>query len=92
MKHFYRDLGRATWDVYGFRNAINETDDWYSPDELALNQGPQAVMIENAASCSCTCDNAPPELHSPPISRRARRDKTLSPEGSVGYHLRVPCR
>ena len=47
LKHFYRDLGAATWDVYGFRNAINETDDWYSPDELGLNQGPQTVMIEN---------------------------------------------
>lgn len=47
LKHFYRDLGPALWDVYGFRNAFNETEDWYSPGELALNQGPQAVMIEN---------------------------------------------
>jgi hypothetical protein len=47
LKHFYRDLGRALWDVYGFRNAFNETEDWYATGELALNQGPQAVMIEN---------------------------------------------
>jgi hypothetical protein len=47
LKHFYRDLGAQTWDVYGFRNAFNQTEDWYSPDELALNQAPQTVMIEN---------------------------------------------
>jgi len=47
LKHFYRDLGSELWDVYGFRNAFNVTEDWYSPDELALNQGPQTVMIEN---------------------------------------------
>ena len=47
LKHFYNDLGAKVWDVYGFRNAFNETEDWYSPDELGLNQGPQAVMIEN---------------------------------------------
>ena len=47
LRHFYRDLGPGVWDVYGFRNAFNETDDWYATDELALNQAPQAVMIEN---------------------------------------------
>ena len=47
LKHFYRDLGAQVWDVYGFRNAFNETVDWYSPATLGLNQGPQTVMIEN---------------------------------------------
>ena len=47
IRHFYRDLGAHLWDVYGFRNAFNQTEDWYSPDELGLNQGPQTVMIEN---------------------------------------------
>ena len=47
LKHFYRDLGAALWDVYGFRNSFNETEDWYATGELALNQAPQAVMIEN---------------------------------------------
>ena len=50
IKHFYRDLGAKLWDVYGFRNAFNETDDWYSPAELGLNQAPQSVMIENGRS------------------------------------------
>jgi hypothetical protein len=47
LKHFYRDLGPELFDVYGFRNAFNETEDWYSVPELGLNQAPQAVMIEN---------------------------------------------
>lgn len=47
LKHFYRDLGAALWDVYGFRNAFNETEDWYATGEIALNQAPQTVMIEN---------------------------------------------
>jgi hypothetical protein len=47
LKHFYRDLGPALWDIYGFRNGFNLTEDWYATGELALNQGPQAVMIEN---------------------------------------------
>lgn len=47
LKHFYRDLGPALWDVYGFRNAFNLAEDWYATGELALNQGPQTVMIEN---------------------------------------------
>lgn len=47
IKHFYRDLGREVWDIYGFRNAFNQQLDWYAPDELGLNQGPQAIMIEN---------------------------------------------
>jgi hypothetical protein len=47
IKHFYRDLGAQVWDIYGFRNAFNLQLNWFSPDELGLNQGPQAVMIEN---------------------------------------------
>jgi hypothetical protein len=47
LKHFYRDLGANLWDIYGFRNAFNQTEDWYSPAELGLSQAPQTVMIEN---------------------------------------------
>jgi len=47
LKHFYRDLGAQLWDVYGFRNSFNLTEDWYATDELALNQASQAVMVEN---------------------------------------------
>jgi hypothetical protein len=47
LKHFYRDLGLNLLDIYGFRNAFNQTEDWYSPAELGLSQAPQTVMIEN---------------------------------------------
>lgn len=50
FKHFYRDLGDRVWDVYGPRDAFNETRDWYSPIHMGLNQAPIVVMIENYRS------------------------------------------
>lgn len=47
LKHFYRDLGAQTWDIYGFRDAFNEQQNWYSGITMGLNQAPMAVMIEN---------------------------------------------
>jgi hypothetical protein len=50
LKHFYRDLGDRLWDVYGFRDAFNQTEDWVAPIYMGLNQAPIAVMIENHRS------------------------------------------
>jgi hypothetical protein len=47
FKHYYRDLGDRTWDIYGPRDAFNEGDDWVSPIYMGLNQAPIVVMIEN---------------------------------------------
>ena len=47
FKHFYRDLGDQIWDIYGPRDAFNESADWISPIYMGLNQAPIAVMIEN---------------------------------------------
>ena len=47
LKHFYRDLGAQLWDIYGFRDAFNEQENWYSGITMGLNQAPMAVMIEN---------------------------------------------
>lgn len=47
IKHWYRDLGRNLWSIYGFRDAFNETENWYSSTTMGLNQAPQVVMIEN---------------------------------------------
>jgi hypothetical protein len=47
FKHFYRDLGDRVWDIYGPRDAFNESTDWFSPIYMGLNQAPTAVMIEN---------------------------------------------
>jgi hypothetical protein len=47
FKHFYRDLGDRIWDIYGPRDAFNESIDWISPIYMGLNQAPIAVMIED---------------------------------------------
>ena len=47
LKHWYRDLGAQLWNMYGFRDAFNETQNWYSSTNMGLNQAPQTVMIEN---------------------------------------------
>ncbi len=47
LKHFYRDLGAQLWGIYGFRDAFNEQQNWYSGITMGLNQAPMAVMIEN---------------------------------------------
>ena len=47
LKHFYRDLGAQMWDIYGFRDAYNLQQNWYSGITMGLNQAPMVVMIEN---------------------------------------------
>lgn len=47
LRHFYRDLGAQVWSIYGFRDAFNLQQDWYSGITMGLNQAPMAVMIEN---------------------------------------------
>ena len=47
LKHWYRDLGAQLWSIYGFRDAFNEQQNWYSGITMGLNQGTQTVMIEN---------------------------------------------
>jgi hypothetical protein len=47
LKHFYRDLGDRIWNIYGPRDAFNESAGWISPIYMGLNQAPITVMIEN---------------------------------------------
>ena len=47
LKHFYRDLGAKTWGIYGFFDGFNQSQDWYEPVWMALNQAQIVVMIEN---------------------------------------------
>ena len=47
LKHLYRDLGAQVWSIYGFRDAFNLQENWYSGITMGLNQAPMAVMIEN---------------------------------------------
>ncbi len=47
LRHFYFDLGPRIWSKFGFVDAFNETTGWVATDNLAINQGPIIVMIEN---------------------------------------------
>lgn len=50
FKHYYRDLGRDLWGIYGPRDAYNPTSGWVSPIYMGLNQAPIVVMVENYRS------------------------------------------
>lgn len=50
LKFFYRQLGDRLWGVYGFRDAFNLQEDWFSRIYMGLNQAPMTVMIENYRS------------------------------------------
>jgi hypothetical protein len=50
LKHFYRELGAQVWSIYGFRDAFNLQQNWYSGITMGLNQAPMVVMIENYRS------------------------------------------
>lgn len=47
IKFFYYTLGDKTWGQYGFYDAFNATDSWYGTSYLAIDQGPEIIMIEN---------------------------------------------
>ncbi|MBS1512026.1 MAG: beta-glucosidase [Bacteroidetes bacterium] len=50
MKHWYYDMHDKLWGQYGFYDAFSETDNWFLPRYLAIDQGPIPVMIENYRS------------------------------------------
>ncbi len=47
LQFFYRNLGDRLWGMYGFRDAFNLQEDWFSRIYMGLNQAPMVVMIEN---------------------------------------------
>ena len=47
LKFFYYVLGDKLFKEYGFIDAFNLSDAWFSNSFLAIDQGPQIVMIEN---------------------------------------------
>lgn len=51
MRHFYTDLHDLLWGPAGFYDAFSlEGGEWVAPRYLAIDQGPQVVMIENYRS------------------------------------------
>jgi hypothetical protein len=50
LRFFYYKLGDKVWGDYGFMDAFNLSQLWFSNSFLAIDQGPQIVMIENYRS------------------------------------------
>jgi hypothetical protein len=50
LRHFHDDLGDRIWGPYGFVDAFNLSRGWVADSNLAIDQGPTVVMIENHRS------------------------------------------
>jgi hypothetical protein len=50
MRYWYRDMKKNLWGKYGFYDAFSQQRGWYPPRYLAIDQGPEVVMIENYRS------------------------------------------
>ncbi len=50
LRFFYYKLGDKIWGDYGFVDAFNLTNIWFANSYLAIDQGPQIIMIENYRS------------------------------------------
>jgi hypothetical protein len=47
LRFFYYKLGDKLWGQYGFYDAFSLQDQWFASSDLAIDQGPEIVMIEN---------------------------------------------
>ena len=47
VRHWYGYMNKKLWGAYGFYDAFSEKDNWYPEKYLAIDQGPEIVMIEN---------------------------------------------
>ena len=50
LQFFYFKLGDKIFKEYGFVDAFKLSDPWFASSFLAIDQGPQIVMIENFRS------------------------------------------
>lgn len=50
LRFFYYKLGDRIWTEYGFTDAFNLSERWFANQQLAINQGPIILMIENHRS------------------------------------------
>ena len=47
LRFYYFKMGDKIWGTYGFTDAFNLTNIWFADSYLAIDQGPQIIMIEN---------------------------------------------
>jgi len=48
LRFFYYKLGDKIWGQYGFTDAFSLSGSWFATSYLAIDQGPEILMIENA--------------------------------------------
>jgi hypothetical protein len=48
LKAMYRTYGDRLWGPFGLRDAFNPGQNWFASSYISIDQGPIAVMIENA--------------------------------------------
>ncbi|MFN8240587.1 MAG: glucoamylase family protein [Bacteroidales bacterium] len=47
IRYFYNNLGDRIFGKYGFYDAFSEEKNWFPARYLAIDQGPEVIMIEN---------------------------------------------
>src|SRR5664279_1804083 len=50
IRFYYYVLGDKVWGQYGFTDAFDLSASWFDSDCLAIDQGPEIIMIENYRS------------------------------------------
>ena len=50
LRFFYYKLGDKLWGPYGFYDSFDLNDAWFATSDLAIDEGPIIVMIENYRS------------------------------------------
>lgn len=50
LRYVYRNLGPSAASAYGFVDALNLSRNWFAKSNLAVDQGPIVVMLENYRS------------------------------------------
>lgn len=50
LRYFYEELGSELLGRYGFYDAFNRSREWVASGQLAIDQGPIVVMLENHRS------------------------------------------
>lgn len=50
LKFFYYKLGDRLWKTYGMVDGFSLKELWYADSHLAIDQGPEVIMIENYRS------------------------------------------
>ncbi len=53
IRFFYYKLGDKIWSNYGFTDAFSVQQAWFASSYLAIDQGPEIVMIENFRTGLC---------------------------------------